>query len=155
MIEPGDDAIDFELPDQDGRVVKLSDFRGQPVVVYFYPKAATPGCTVQACGVRDHQADYAKAGATVLGISPDPVAKVKKFHDKEGLNFPLLADEDHTVTDRYGVWAQKSMYGKKYWGVERTTFIVGPDGKVARVLPKVKPGEHDALVLKGLEELSR
>jgi peroxiredoxin Q/BCP len=151
MIEPGDDAIDFELPDQDGRVVKLSDFRGQPVVLYFYPKAATPGCTVQACGVRDHQADYAKTGATVLGISPDPVAKVKKFHDKEGLNFALLADQGHHVADAYGVWAEKSMYGKTYFGNERTTFIIDPDGKVAEVLRKVKPAEHDALVLKALE----
>jgi peroxiredoxin Q/BCP len=116
MIEQGDQAPDFELPDQDGHIVKLSDLRGQPVVVYFYPKAATPGCTVQACGVRDHQADYAKTGATILGISPDPVAKVKKFHDKEGLNFALLADEDHAITERYGVWAQKSMYGLKSRG---------------------------------------
>jgi peroxiredoxin Q/BCP len=111
MIEQGQKAPDFELPDQDGRAVKLSDRRGQPVVVYFYPKAATPGCTVQACGVRDHRADYAEAGAVVLGISPDPVAKVKKFHDKEGLNFALLADEGHHVADAYGVWAEKSMYG--------------------------------------------
>jgi thioredoxin-dependent peroxiredoxin len=151
MIEQGHVAPDFELPDQDGREVKLSDFRGQPVVVYFYPKAATPGCTVQACGVRDHQADYAKTGATVLGISPDPVAKVKKFHDKEGLNFALLADEDHAVTERYGVWSQKSMYGKTYMGAERTTFIIDSAGKVAEVLRKVKPAEHDELVLKALE----
>ncbi len=153
MIEPGDDAIDFELPDQDGRVVKLSDFRGQPVVLYFYPKAATPGCTVQACGVRDHRADYAKTGATVLGISPDPVAKVKKFHDKEGLNFALLADEGHHVADAYGVWVEKSLYGKTYFGNERTTFIIDPGGKVAEVLRKVKPAEHDGLVLAALEEI--
>jgi thioredoxin-dependent peroxiredoxin len=150
MIEQGQMAPDFELPDQDGREVKLSDFRGQPVVVYFYPKAATPGCTVQACGVRDHQADYAKTSATVLGISPDPVAKVKKFHDKEGLNFALLADEDHAVTECYGVWSQKSMYGKTYMGAERTTFIIDAAGKVAEVLRKVKPAEHDELVLKAL-----
>ena len=154
MIEPGEVAPDFELPDQDGRTVKLSDLRGQPVVLYFYPKAATPGCTVQACGVRDHQADYANAGAVVLGTSPDPVAKVKKFHDKEELNFPLLADEDHAVTERYGVWSQKSMYGKTYMGAERTTFIIDSDGKVAEVLRKVKPGEHDELVLKALERFS-
>jgi len=113
MINKANRHPTFELPDQDGRIVKLSDLRGQPVVLYFYPKAATPGCAVQACGVRDHWADYAKAGATVLGISPDPVAKVKKFHDKEGLNFALLADEDHAITERYGVWAQKSMYRVK------------------------------------------
>ncbi len=154
MIEQGQTAPNFELPDQDGRAVKLSDFRGQPVVVYFYPKAATPGCTTQACGVRDHQADYEEAGAVVLGISPDTVAKVKKFHDKEGLNFALLADEGHAVADAYGVWVEKSMYGKKYFGNERTTFIIGPDGKVAEILRKVKPAEHDALVLSALEQIS-
>ncbi len=150
MIEPGDRAPDFELPDQDGNPVKLSDLRGQPVVVYFYPKADTPGCTTQACGVRDHRADYAKIGATVLGISPDPVKKVKKFHEKYDLNFPLLADEDHAVAESYGVWAEKSMYGKKYFGNERTTFVIDADGKVAEVLRKVKPAEHDELVLKAL-----
>jgi peroxiredoxin Q/BCP len=153
MIEQGDAAPDFELLDQDGRPVKLSDFRGQPVVVYFYPRADTPGCTTQACGVRDHRADYARVGSVVLGISPDPVGKVKRFHDKHDLGFALLADEDHAVADTYGVWAQKSMYGKTYFGNERTTFIVGPDGKVARVLRKVKPAEHDGLVLKALGEL--
>jgi peroxiredoxin Q/BCP len=150
MSEPGDAAPDFELPDQDGHPVKLSDLRGKPVVVYFYPKAATPGCTVQACGVRDHRADYEQAGAVVLGISPDPVAKVKKFHEKEGLNFSLLADEGHAVAEAYGVWVKKSMYGREYLGNERTTFIVGADGKVAEVLHKVKPAEHDELVLKAL-----
>ncbi len=154
MTEPGDTAPDFELPDQDGNPVKLSDLRGQPVVVYFYPKADTPGCTTQACGVRDHRADYAKAGARVLGISPDPVKKVKKFHDKQALDFTLLADEDHAVAEAYGVWVQKSMYGRTYWGNERTTFIVGPDGKVAEVLQKVKPAEHDARGLAALGELS-
>lgn len=154
MIEQGQLAPDFELPDQDGRLVKLSDFRGQPVVVYFYPKAATPGCTTQACGVRDRHADYEQASAVVLGISPDPVAKVKKFHSKEGLNFGLLADEDHRVADAYGVWAEKSMYGRNYFGNERTTFVIDPDGKVTRVLRKVKPAEHDKLVLAALEEAS-
>jgi thioredoxin-dependent peroxiredoxin len=154
MIEPGQEAPDFELPDQDGRAVKLSDFRGQPVVVYFYPKADTPGCTVQACGVRDHRADYAKVGSVVLGISPDTVKKVKKFHEKYDLDFALLADEGHAVADTYGVWAEKSMYGKTYFGNERTTFIIDSDGKVAEVFRKVKPAEHDALVLAALEKLS-
>jgi peroxiredoxin Q/BCP len=154
MIEQGDRAPDFELPDQDGRAVKLSDFRGQPVVVYFYPKADTPGCTVQACGVRDHRADYAKVGSVVLGISPDTVKKVKKFHEKYDLDFALLADESHSVADTYGVWAEKSMYGKTYFGNERTTFIIDSDGKVAEVLRKVKPAEHDALVLAALEKMS-
>jgi thioredoxin-dependent peroxiredoxin len=154
MIERGQEAPDFELPDQDGRSVKLSDFRGQPVVVYFYPKADTPGCTAQACGVRDHRADYAKVGSVVLGISPDPVKKVKKFHEKYDLDFALLADEGHVVADTYGVWAEKSMYGKKYFGNERTTFIIDSAGKVAEVLRKVKPAEHDELVLKALEQAS-
>jgi peroxiredoxin Q/BCP len=151
MIEPGEQAPDFELPDQDGRAVKLGDFAGQPLVLYFYPKADTPGCTTQACGVRDHQADYSGVGAVVLGISPDPVAKIRKFHDKHGLSFPLLADEDHAVAESYGVWVTKSMYGRSYLGNERTTFIIDPAGRVAEVLRKVKPAEHDALVLKALE----
>jgi len=150
MIEPGKKAPDFELPNQDGEPTKLSDLRGKPVVLYFYPKADTPGCTTQACGVRDHQADYGAVGAVVLGVSPDPVAKVKRFHDKRSLNFTLLADEDHAVAERYGVWVQKSMYGRTYWGNERTTFIIDSAGKVIDVLRKVKPAEHDALVLKAL-----
>jgi peroxiredoxin Q/BCP len=152
MIEQGEEAPDFVLPDQDGRTVKLSDYRGQRVVLYFYPKADTPGCTTQACGVRDHLADYSQASAVVLGISPDPVAKVKKFHDKQALNFALLADEGHAVADAYGVWVQKSMYGRTYFGNERTTFVIGADGVVARVLRKVKPADHDALVLEALKE---
>jgi thioredoxin-dependent peroxiredoxin len=147
----GDLAPDFELPDQDGRAVKLSDFRGRAVVVYFYPKAATPGCTTQACGVRDHHADYEQKDAVVLGISPDPVAKVKKFHDKQALNFALLADADHAVAETYGVWVTKSMYGRTYLGNERTTFIIDPAGKLAEVLRKVKPAEHDELVLEALD----
>jgi peroxiredoxin Q/BCP len=154
VIEPGEEARDFELPDQDGRAVKLSDLRGQPVVVYFYPKAATPGCTTQACGVRDRRAEYEQANAVVLGISPDPVAKVKKFHDKEGLNFTLLADEDHAVAESYGVWVTKSMYGRTYLGNERTTFIIDPAGKVADVLRKVKPAQHDELVLQALDRVT-
>ncbi len=151
MLSEGDVARDFELPDQDGRAVKLSDFRGRPVVVYFYPKAATPGCTTQACGVRDHQADYGQANAVVLGISPDPVARVKAFHDAQGLNFALLADQDHAVAETYGVWVTKSMYGRTYLGNERTTFIIDADGTVAAVLRKVKPSEHDELVLEALD----
>jgi peroxiredoxin Q/BCP len=151
VIGRGDAAPDFELPDQDGRAVKLSDFRGQPVVVYFYPKAETPGCTVQACGIRDHHAEYAAAGAVVVGISPDPVAKLERFRDKHALDFPLLADEAHAVAEAYGVWVKKSMYGRTYFGNERTTFIIDPDGRVADVLRKVKPAEHDRLVLQALQ----
>jgi peroxiredoxin Q/BCP len=154
MIEAGDMAPDFGLPDQDGRQVKLSDFRGEPVVVYFYPKADTPGCTTQACGVRDHKREYDQVGAVVLGISPDPPSKLKRFQEKQSLNFTLLGDEDHAVAEAYGVWVEKSMYGKTYFGNERTTFVVDPGGKVARVLRKVKPAEHNELVLAALVEAS-
>ena len=153
-IEPGAPAPDFTLPDQDGEPVALSSLRGRKVVVYFYPKADTPGCTTQACGVRDHLPAYEDADAVVLGISPDPVKAVKKFHDGQGLNFTLLADEDHAVCEQYGVWGEKSMYGKTYWGAERTTFVLDEEGVVREVLRKVKPKEHDALVLAALGELT-
>jgi peroxiredoxin Q/BCP len=150
MIETGDQAPDFTLPDQNGDQVSLSAFRGQTVVLYFYPKADTPGCTTQACGVRDRRADYEQAGAVVLGVSPDPVKRIASFAAKHGLGFPLLADEHHAVAEAYGVWVQKSMYGRKYMGNERTTFVIGPDGEVVRVLRRVKPAEHDELVLGAL-----
>jgi thioredoxin-dependent peroxiredoxin len=150
MVEVGQTAPDFELPDQNGEPVRLSELRGQKVVVYFYPKADTPGCTTQACGIRDHAADYDAADAVVLGISPDPVKRVKKFAEKYDLGFALLADEDHAVAEAYGVWVEKSMYGRTYWGNERTTFVIDPDGRVAEVLRKVKPAQHDDLVLAAL-----
>ena len=124
MPEPGQEAPDFDLPDEKGARVALHELRGAPVVVYFYPRADTPGCTTQACGVREHHGDYATVNARVLGISPDPVSKIKKFHDKQSLNFTLLADSDHAVAERYGVWIEKSMYGKTYFGNERTTFVI-------------------------------
>ena len=150
MIEQGDAAPEFELPNQDGEPVALSSLRGRQVVLYFYPKADTPGCTTQAGGVRDHLPAYEAADAVVLGVSPDPVGRVKKFHDKQSLNFTLLADEDHAVCDAYGVWVEKSMYGRKYWGAERTTFVIDAEGRVATVLRKVKPKEHDEQVLAAL-----
>ena len=150
MVEAGDKAPDFTLENQDGEEVSLSELRGRRVVLYFYPRASTPGCTTQACGVRDHASDYASADASVLGVSPDTVKKVKKFHGDEALNFDLLADPDHAVAEEYGVWVEKSMYGKKYWGNERTTFVIDAEGVVAEVLRKVKPGEHDDLVLAAL-----
>jgi thioredoxin-dependent peroxiredoxin len=146
-LNPGDPAPDFTLPDQHGDPVSLSGFRGKTVVLYFYPKADTPGCTTQACGVRDHQADYSAAGAVVLGVSPDAVNAVSKFDQKFGLDFPLLADEGHKVAEQYGVWAKKSMYGREYMGNERTTFVIAPDGTIKDILRKVKPAEHDNLVL--------
>jgi peroxiredoxin Q/BCP len=154
MIETGAPAPAFTLPDQDGNPVSLADYAGKTVVLYFYPKADTTGCTVQACGVRDHLPNYAEAGAVVIGVSPDPVKAVKRFSDKHALDFTLLADEDHTVCDAYGVWAEKSMYGRKYWGALRTTFVIGPDGVVAHVIPKVTPKTHDDEVLAALEQLA-
>ena len=153
MIEQGTEAPDFTLPDQDGNEVTLSDLRGHPVVLYFYPRADTPGCTTQACGIRDHRADYEKAGAKVVGVSPDTVEDVAKFAGKHSLDFTLLADADHSVAETYGTWGEKSMYGKKYMGVSRSTFIIDADGKVAEVMPKVSPKTHDEKVLAALEEL--
>ena len=149
----GTEAPDFELSDQDGNAVKLSDLRGRKVVLYFYPKADTPGCTTQACGIRDRSGEYEQAGATVLGVSPDPVKAVKKFHDKQSLNFTLLADTDHAVAERYGVWVEKSMYGKTYWGAQRATFVLDEDGVVRHVIPKASPKTHDDEVLAALADL--
>ena len=154
MIEQGEQAPDFTLPDQDGNAVQLSDFRGRPVVLYFYPKADTPGCTTQACGIRDHRADYEAAGAVVLGVSPDSVKDVKKFADKQSLDFRLLADEDHAVCELYGVWAEKSMYGRTYWGALRSTFIIDGEGVVRHVIPKASPKSHDDEVLAALSAVA-
>jgi peroxiredoxin Q/BCP len=153
MLELGQPAPDFTLPDQDGAPVTLSELRGQPVVLYFYPKADTPGCTTQACGVRDHADEYSAAGATVLGISPDAVKAVHKFHSKQQLNFTLLADADHAVCDAYGVWVEKSMYGRTYWGAQRATFVLDADGIVRHVIPKASPKTHDDEVLAALAAL--
>jgi peroxiredoxin Q/BCP len=154
MIEPGQQAPDFEIPNQDGELVSLSGLRGRRVVLYFYPKADTPGCTTQACGIRDRSGEYEEAGATVLGVSPDPVKNVKKFHDGQSLNFTLLADEGHAVAEQYGVWAEKSMYGKTYWGNLRATFVIDEDGVVRHVIPKATPKTHDDEVLGVLRELA-
>jgi thioredoxin-dependent peroxiredoxin len=153
VLDAGDKAPAFTLPDQNGEKVKLSDLKGETVVLYFYPRADTPGCTTQACGVRDRRADYKKAGARVIGISPDEVDAIDKFAGKYDLDFTLLADADHAVAERYGAWVEKSMYGKKYMGVQRATFIIGPNGKIAKVFPKVSPKQHDDVVLKALAEL--
>ena len=154
MLEAGQNAPAFTLQNQDGGKVKLSDFRGRTVVLYFYPKADTPGCTTQACGVRDNADAYAEHDVVVLGVSPDPVERVKKFHGGQSLNFTLLADPDHAVCDKYGTWVEKSMYGKKYMGAARATFIIDAKGKITHVFPKVQPKEHDKLVLKALADLT-
>jgi thioredoxin-dependent peroxiredoxin len=153
MVEQGQEAPDFTLPDQNGTEVTLSELRGQPVVLYFYPKADTPGCTTQACGIRDHRGDYERAGARVVGVSPDTVTAQRKFAEKYGLDFTLLADENHEVAELYGVWGEKKMYGKTYMGVARATFVIDADGKVAKVFPKVSPKTHDDVVLEALREL--
>jgi peroxiredoxin Q/BCP len=147
---PGDPAPDFTLPDQNGNPVTLSSFRGKRVILYFYPKADTPGCTTQACGIRDHRADYDAADAVVLGVSPDPPKRIATFDNKYDLGFTLLGDEDHAVAEDYGVWVEKSMYGRKYMGNQRSTFVIGPDGVVQDVFRSVKPAEHDDLVLGAL-----
>jgi len=154
MLKSGEKAPNFKLPDQNGESVKLSDLRGQTVVLYFYPRADTPGCTTQACGVRDRSGDYEAAGARVIGVSPDEVGAIDKFAGKYDLGFTLLADADHAVAEKYGAWVEKSMYGRKYMGVARATFIIDPKGKIAKVFPKVQPKKHDDLVLKALAELS-
>jgi peroxiredoxin Q/BCP len=154
MLEPGDPAPDFTLPDQHGEELTLSELRGQTVVLYFYPRADTPGCTTQACGVRDRRADYAAAGARVIGVSPDPVEAVAKFAGKHELDFTLLADADHEVAERYGTWIEKKNYGRTYWGVQRATLIIDAGGKVAKVFPKVSPKTHDDQVLAALAQLT-
>lgn len=150
MIEPGQSAPDFTLPDQDGEDVALSSLRGRRVVLYFYPRADTPGCTTQACGIRDAWAELERRGAVVLGVSPDDEGSHERFKAKYGLPFTLLADPDHSVAERYGVWVEKTSYGKKRMGVERSTFVVDEQGRVARVLRRVKPDTHADEVLSAL-----
>jgi peroxiredoxin Q/BCP len=154
MIDTGGPAPDFTLDDQDGSPVALSDLRGRWVLVYFYPKADTPGCTAQACSARDHSADYEAANAVVLGVSPDPVEDLRKFADKYGLAFTLLSDPGGQVAQQYGVWVEKNNFGKTYFGNQRSSVLVDPEGSVARVFPNVKPAEHDELVLGALAELA-
>ena len=147
----GKSAPTFKLPSSTGETIDLKQVTAaQPVVLYFYPRADTPGCTKEACGFRDAIASYKKADVAVFGISPDPVDRVKKFSDKFKLNFPLLADEDHAVAERYGVWREKNMYGRKYWGVGRVTFVIGRGGKVRHVFDPVKPEGHDKEVMQWL-----
>jgi peroxiredoxin Q/BCP len=154
MIDVGEKAPEFTLPNQDGEPVSLADFAGRTLVLYFYPKADTPGCTTQACSIRDRAADYDAAGAAVAGVSPDPVEAIKKFHGKQSLNFTLLADADHAVCEAYGVWGEKKMYGKTFMGAQRATYIIAPDGTVAHVIPKASPKTHDDEVLKALDDLA-
>ncbi len=152
-IEPGKKAPAFTLKTDSGEKVKLSELAGSPVVLYFYPKDDTPGCTKEACAFRDQKAALKKLGAKVFGVSPDSVESHVKFRDKFDLNFPLLADTDHKVAEKYGAWREKNMYGKKSMGIQRSTFLIGPDGKVAHVWKRVKVDGHDEQVLAALAEL--
>jgi thioredoxin-dependent peroxiredoxin len=152
-IEPGRQAPDFTLPADDGAAVTLSALRGRPVVLYFYPKDDTPGCTVEACAFRDRSAELAKLGAVVLGVSPDDEASHAAFRDKHRLNFPLLADVGHQVAERYGAWREKVRFGKASMGVQRSTFLIDAEGVVRKVWTNVRPEGHDEQVLAALREL--
>lgn len=149
-LDVGDPAPDFTLPTDGGGTISLRDLRGRPVVVYFYPKDDTPGCTAQACGLRDAWSEVAASGIEVFGVSPDSVASHVRFREKHNLPYRLLSDDGHRVAEAFGVWVEKTFAGKTYFGNERTTFVVGADGRIERVLPQVKPDEHAALLLEAL-----
>ena len=151
-ISAGVPAPDFILLDESGTQRRLSDYRGQTVVLYFYPKDDTPGCTTEACNFRDDYSAYSDAGVVILGVSADSVKSHEKFRKKYGLPFPLLADEDHAVCEQYGVWGEKQFMGRNYKGVLRTTFLIDPNGKVKRVFEKVKPSDHSAEMLAAIKE---
>ena len=150
MIEEGKPAPDFELTSDSGDTVRLSELRGKPVVLYFYPKDDTPGCTAQACGIRDAWGDFEQRGAVVLGVSPDAESSHVRFKEKYDLPFTLLADPDHSVAEDYGVWGERTNYGKTYMGIERSTFVIDADGNVSKVMRRVKPDTHTAQVLEAL-----
>ena len=150
MAEEGQQAPDFELTSDAGERVRLSEFRGRPVVLYFYPRDDTPGCTAQACGIRDSYDEFEQRGAVVLGVSPDEETSHVKFKQKYGLPFTLLADPEHEVAEEYGVWAERNYKGRKYMGVERSTFLIGEDGRIAEVMRRVKPDTHVEQVLAAL-----
>jgi peroxiredoxin Q/BCP len=150
MIDEGTPAPEFALVSDAGDTISLASLRGKPVVLYFYPKDDTPGCTTQACGIRDAWGEFERRGAVVLGVSPDSAASHVKFRAKYDLPFTLLADTDHATAEAYGTWVEKSMYGKKYMGVERSTFVIGADGNIVKVMRKVKPDQHADDVLAAL-----
>lgn len=154
-IEPGKRAPDFTLTADDGQKVRLADLKGKPVVLYFYPKDDTPGCTREACAFRDQQSHLQELGAVVLGVSPDSVESHVKFRDKYALNFPLLADPGHETAEKYGAWREKSMYGKKSMGIQRSTYLIDADGQVARLWKRVQVDGHDDEVLEALRELPK
>jgi len=150
MVEEGKSAPDFELSSDSGERVRLSSLRGKPVVLYFYPKDDTPGCTTQACGIRDSYSEFSDRGAVVLGVSPDDEVSHVRFKEKYSLPFTLLADPQHEVAEEYGVWKERNLYGKKSMGIERSTFVIDADGNVSKVMRRVKPDTHAADVLAAL-----
>jgi thioredoxin-dependent peroxiredoxin len=150
VVEEGKEAPDFELTSDSGDRVRLSQFRGRPVVLYFYPRDDTPGCTTQACAIRDSYADFTERGAVVLGVSPDEESSHVKFKQKHGLPFTLLADPEHEVAERYGVWGERKYMGRTYMGIERSTFLIDEEGRVAKVMRRVKPDTHADDVLAAL-----
>jgi peroxiredoxin Q/BCP len=154
-LEPGTKAPDFTLQADDGKKIKLSALKGKPVVVYFYPRDDTPGCTREACSFRDRNAEIEKLGAKVVGISADTIESHGQFRNKFKLNFPLLADVGHKVAERYGAWREKNMYGKKFFGIQRSTYLIDDDGKVAKVWKNVKVDGHDQQVIDALKSLER
>lgn len=154
-IEPGKKAPAFTLTADDGSKVRLADQKGNPVVLYFYPKDDTPGCTKEACAFRDAESAFAQLGAKVFGVSPDDVASHEKFRDKYDLNFPLLADPGHKVAEKYGAWREKNMYGKVSMGIQRSTYVIDPEGKVAKLWKRVKVDGHDQQVLEVLKSLQK
>jgi len=152
-LNVGDKAPSFKLKNQDAKVISLSDLKGKPIILYFYPKDDTPGCTKEACNFRDEFPKFGKMNAEIIGVSIDSVESHKKFADKYKLPFNLLADEKKEVVEKYGVWKEKNMYGKKYMGIERTTFIINTEGKISKIFPKVKVEEHNKEVMEALKEL--
>ena len=154
MLEVGDPAPDFDLEDDSGARVTLKSLRGQPIVLYFYPRDDTPGCTKQACSIRDSWAEFGRIGGRVIGVSPQDPASHRKFKEKYGLPFPLLADTEHRMAEDYGVWVEKKNYGKTYMGIERSTFVIDADGTLAAIKRRVKPDEHTEWALGEIEKLT-
>lgn len=153
MLKAGDRAPAWKLTDENGRAAKLTDFRGQRVVLYFYPRDLTPGCTREACAFQSDLAEYGRRNTAVIGVSTDDARTHQKFRDKHGLQFTLLTDADHQTAESYGVWAEKNMYGRKVWGIRRSTFLIDEQGRIRRIFAKVSPAEHSREVLAALDEM--
>jgi peroxiredoxin Q/BCP len=153
MVHPGDKAPPLNLTDEQGRAVKLADYQGKRIVLYFYPRDLTPGCTKEACGFQSDLAEYERRNAVVIGVSTDDARTHGRFRDKYGLQFTLLTDADHQTAESYGVWQEKNMYGRKVWGIKRATFLIDEQGRIARVFAKVSPAEHSREVLQALDEM--